>query len=89
MITYKISNQHIKRRPCDQREYSTDLFTGSLEGKIKERTDITTEKDHSHTNQMSSLDCSMAHHIVMGLMSLVGYIYIYIYIYEEFRCKSL
>lgn len=43
MITYKIYNQHIKRIPCDQREYSADLFTGNLEKKIKERTVITIE----------------------------------------------
>lgn len=62
MIAYKISNQRIKRIPCDQREYSGDLFTGnrSVGEKIKERTVITTEKDHSNTNQMSSLDFSMA-----------------------------
>lgn len=63
MITYKIYNQHIKRIPWDQREYSADLFTGNLEKKIKERTVISIEKDHSNTNQMSRLDCSMAQHI--------------------------
>lgn len=57
MITYKISNQHIKIISCDQREYFTDLFTGNLEEKIKERT-VNKEKD-----RMSRLGCSTTHHI--------------------------
>lgn len=75
MITYKISNQRIKRNPCDQREYSADLFTGkrSVGEKIKERTVIISEKDHSNKlNVQTGLLNGSSQRSVKGVIHQVG-----------------
>lgn len=76
MITYKTSNQHIKRSPCDQREYSTALFTGNLEEK-NERKDSHHHRKRPFThkpNVESGLLNGSSQRSVMGLMPHVGYI---------------